>query len=170
MNSNAWIILENNLALSWWQYYQWWLSDPDNRGPEPSLSEWDKKAIRKLIDINHNFRAFKKASFLGLEWRMLSVWNVTENQANAGYAQHGDAEQGGNYAVAGFWTWSTKNDPLCPISDSYNWRPTQVIQFMPDECVPPDCETQQPATSISDVVLLHRQPPKEFPETTVLVQ
>lgn len=168
MRTNAWITLENNLAISWWNYYKWAIADPDTRGAEPPLDNFGKNAVRKLVDLDFAFRCFKKATIQTREWRMLSVYDITDNQLNAGYTQYGDAEEGGDYAVAGKWTWSP-GDSSCLIDLQWNWRPNQVLLFMPDVCDDHDCTTQSPATEITDVNLLAGQPGREFPQTRVLV-
>ena len=160
MRTNAWITLENNLALTWWDYYQWFIGGQE--GPEPPLDDFGKKAIRKLVDIDFAFKCFKKANILSREWRMLSVYDVTENQLEAGYNQYGDAAQGGDYAVAGYWEWRA-GDPMCALLPTYQWRPNQVIEYMPDVCDDPDCTTQSPATEVWDVNLLAGQPPRLLP-------
>ena len=160
-HTNAWVTLRESLAQAWWSWYQWLLSD--QQGPEPALSNWDKNAIRKLVDIEFAFRAYKKADLLGDQWRLLSVWGVTESQVEAGYAQHGDAASGGDYGVIGFWSWSNRADDYCPINPKYPWKPNQVIAYMPDECVDVDCTSTQPARYVWDVNLGAGQPPRELP-------
>lgn len=163
MYTNAWVTLRNSLALQWWDYYQWYIADPDTRGPEPSLSNWDKAAVRKLVDIDFAFQAYKKATILNDDWRLLSVWGVTKQQLDSGYVQHGDAESGGDYAVVGYWTWNSSYDDYCPLMPDYNWRPAQVVKFMPDVCADPGCTSTVSATEVVDVNLLAGQPPREFP-------
>ena len=163
MNTNAWITLENTLALTWWDYYQWAINPDPNRGPAPPIDPFGEKAVRRLVDVDHAFRCFKKATIQSREWRLLSVWGVTHGQLQAGYNAYGDAEAGGDYAVVGFWAWNARGDAYCPIDLRYNWRPAQVIKYMPDECADPDCATTVPADEVWDVVLLAGQPPRELP-------
>ena len=161
-HTNAWVTLRESLAQAWWAWYRWFVDGQE--GPEPPLSNWDKNAIRKLVDIEHAFRAYKKASLLGDQWRLLSVWGVTESQVEAGYDQHGDAISGGDYGVIGFWSWDDRNDDYCPINPKYPWKPNQVIEYMPDECIDrPECTTKQPADYVWDVNLGAGQPPRELP-------
>ncbi len=167
MRVNAWITLENTLALTWWDYYKW-LRD-GQQGPEPVLDEFGKKALRKLVDLEFAFKCFKKADIQGRQWRLLSIYDVTDNQLNAGYTQYGDAEEGGDYAVVGKWTW-TLGDPRAQIDLQWNWRPNQVVAFMPDRCAePPECTQYEAASYVWDVNLLAGQPPRVFPQAKVLV-
>lgn len=160
MRTNAWIALELSIAQAWWAYYQWVLGGQE--GTEPPLDNFGKNAIRRLVDLDFSFQCFKKATIGAQDFRMLSVFDVTEAQLNLGYTQYGNAEEGGGYAVVGLWTW-VAGDPLCLLDDSFNWRPAQVLKFMPDECADPECATTVPASEVWDVALLAGQPPRVLP-------
>ena len=147
--SNAWLSLENTLALAWWDYYQWIIGG--RKGPEPPLSDWDKKAVEKLTDIEFSFRVFVKASGGGKEWRMFSIWGVTKAQIDAGYRQHGDAHEGGDFECAGLWYWEHP-DTQCRRDETYGWHPVQVARFMPPHC----------GGVLCDAVLLSGQPPRDL--------
>ena len=161
MFTSAWVTFENTLALRMFDWFKWFTGNQED--PEPELDNWSKNAIRKMVDIDYAFRAYKKATIQQREWRMLALWNVTLQQLDSGYAVHGDAETGGDYGVIGYWTWENRNDQNSVWQAEYNWRPTQVIRYMPDECADPDCATTLPASEITDVVLLAGQPPRELP-------
>ena len=167
MRTNAWITVENNLAISWWQWLQWLLSDQS--GPEPAISDWDKKALTRLVDLTWSFRAFQPADALGKTWRMLNVYDVTHGNIDAGFNQHGKADEGGDLGCAGFWDWEP-NDPICLLSDVYDWHPTQVIKFIPDQCVDPQCTTKEPSTEIFQISLLMGQPWRDIPQDGVDTQ
>lgn len=161
MRTNAWITIENSLAISWWQWFQWYQGDQS--GPEPPIAEWDKKALRRLVDLDFSFQAFQTAQSLGKTWRMLSVYDVTHGNIQAGFNHHGEASEGGDLGCAGFWEWEPGDD-LCELSDVYPWYPNQVIKFIPDRCVEPDCATTQPATEIFQISLLMGQPWRDIPQ------
>ena len=163
MRTNAWITLENIRALAWWDWYKW--NRDGQEGEEPPLDNWAKNAIRKLGDIEFAFQCFEKATIQSREWRMLCLWDVTQAQVDAGYAQYGDAEQGGDYGAVGFWTWEENpRSAKSQLQPYYNWRPNTVIRYMPEK------EQGVPPTKVWDVVLLAGQPPRELPEDTILVQ
>ena len=164
MRTNAWITVENSLAISWWNWLQWFSGDRTE--PEPVISEWDKKALTRLVDMTWSFQAFQPADALGKTWRMFGVYDVTHGNIEAGFNQHGKAEEGGDLGVAGFWSWEP-GDPECALSDEYPWRPDQVIKFIPDQCAAPDCATQDPATEIYQISLLMGQPWREIPQDGV---
>ena len=167
MRTNGWITLENTRALAWWDWLQWYQGDQTD--PEPELTNWEKNAIKKLVDIEYAFRAYKKATIQLREWRLLSVWDVTVQQLNAGYAVLGDAEEGGDYGVAGYWEWEA-GDAESQWMPEFDWRPNTVIRYMPDECVdPPECTETQPATEVWDVNLLAGQPPRILPEDPIII-
>lgn len=153
MRVNAWIALERSISISWWDYYQWLRSD--RMGVEPDLDTFGKNALRKLIDLDFAFQCFEAATIQSKVWRMLSVYDVTDAQLNAGYSQYGDAETGGDYAVIGKWTWNA-GDPVCLIDLQWNWRPTQVKEFMP-------------GGDLWDVNLLAGQPPRVLPSEARIV-
>ena len=163
MRTNAWVTLENTLALAWWDWYKW--NRDGRQGDEPPLDNWGKNAITKLSDIENAFQVFKKATIQQREWRMLSLWDITKSQADAGYAQYGDAEEGGDYGVTGFWEWDdAQRNVKCVLMPYYNWRPNSVIKYMPDN------QDGSPAEEITDVTLLSGQPPKELPEDPITVE
>ncbi len=161
--TNAWLAFENSLAASMWAWYLWYLSDRD--GVEPSLSEWDKRAVRKLADMKFIIARFLQASGGGKTWRLLSVYDVTKAQIDAGYARHGDASEGGDFECAGLWTWNP-GDTLCVRDDTYGWQPAQVLKFMPAVCtsydVAGDCLVYVDATELADVSLVMGQPPRDL--------
>ncbi len=167
MRTNVWLTVENNLAISWWQWLQWYTGD--RTGPEPSISEWDKKALTRLVDLTWSFQAFQPADALGKTWRMLSVYDVTHGNIQAGFNQHGEASEGGDLGCAGFWSWEP-GDPICVLSDVYPWHPQQVSKFIPDQCADLDCSTQEPATEIFQISLLMGQPWRDIPQDGVDAQ
>ena len=177
--TSAWVTFENTLALRMFDWYKWYLEpvDPETGEPkpEPELDNWTKNAIRKMVDISYAFQAYKKATIQEREWRMLALWDVTLQQLNSGYAVHGDAETGGDYGVIGYWTWETRDDQSSIWQAEYNWRPSSVIKYMPDECVEfgPDtgeCVDYGPATRVWDVNLLAGQPPRVLPPQVIIIQ
>ncbi len=163
--SNAWIALEHSVAQAWKQWYVW-LRD-GQQGPEPALDEWDKKAIRKLVDIDFAYDAFKKAQAGGKTWHCLAVWDVTHQMIQSGYNHHGDANEGGNFECAGLWWWES-GDGICQRDETFGWQPIQVLKFMPDECTAydaqGDCTNYQPATELRAVQLVAGQPHLDFSE------
>ncbi len=164
MRTNAWITIENNLAVSWWNWLQWFTGA--QTGPEPVISDWDKKALTRLVDMEWSFQAFQTADLLGKTWRMLNLYDVTHGNIEAGFNQHGRAQDGGNLDCAGYWTWET-GDTICVLSDVYPWRPTQVIKFIPDQCADPECTVWDPATEIFQISLLMGQPWRDIPQDGV---
>ena len=173
MRTNVWLTVENNLAVSWWQWYQWFRGDRE--GPEPEISEWDKRALQKVTDIPWSAKAFKKATIPQLapkdQWRLWNLYDIKVPEwIDAGYNKHGRAEEGGNLGVAGVWEWK-ETDSICKYNDhngEYPWKPRQVVLFMPDECVNRDqdgnCDSYESASQITDVILLMDQPLRYFPE------
>ncbi len=165
MRSNAWIALENSIAQAWKQWYLWYIGDQQD--PEPALDEWDKKAIRKLVDIDFAYGAFKKAQAGGKTWHCLAVWDVTHQMIQSGYNHHGDANEGGNFECAGLWFWE-EGDGICWRDNTFGWQPAQVIKFMPDECIERDpdgaCVTYGPATELKAVQRVQGQPQLDFSE------
>ncbi len=165
MRSNAWIALEHSIAQTWKQWYLWFVGD--QQGPEPALDEWDKKAIRKLVDIDFAYGAFKKAQAGGKTWHCLAVWDVTHRMIQSGYNHHGDANEGGNFECAGLWWWNA-GDGICSRDETFGWQPNQVIKFMPDECTGYDtegnCTGYAPATELKNVQLVAGQPHLDFSE------
>ncbi len=164
MRTNAWITIENSLAISWWNWLQWFSGDRTD--PEPALSEWDKKALTRLVDMQWSFQAFQTANILGKTWRMFSIYDVTHGNIDAGFNQHGRAVDGGDLDCAGFWEWED-GDEVCALSDVYEWRPTQVIKFIPDQCGNEDCTITEPATEIFQISLLMGQPWRDIPQNGV---
>lgn len=169
MRTNVWLTVENNLAVGWWDWYQWFVGGQD--GPEPPITDWDRRALQKTVDIPWTAKAFKKATIPQLapkdQWRLWNLYDVKVPEwIDAGYAQHGKAEEGGDLGVAGNWVWKPE-DPQCLYDDhngEYPWKPNQVLLFMPDVCSdPPDCTTYAPATKVIDVSMVFSQPPREFP-------
>ena len=157
MRTNAWVTIERSIALTWRDWIRW--SDGDQLAPEPSLTNWEKKAARRLADMEYIFKRFLRPTILTKVWIMLSVYDVTVAEVNSGYSQLGDAESGGDFACAGFWEW-TDGDTECSLSPVYTWRPNQVLLFMPPTI---EGETEVPATEVRDVNLLFGQPPRELP-------
>ena len=167
MRNNVWLTIENTLAVSWWNWVQWYQGG--QQGAEPPITDWDKKALTKVIDLTWSAKAFKKATIPQLapkdQWRLWSMYDIKLPEwLDAGYAQHGRAEEGGDLGVAGVWYWA-EEDTFCAYDDSgaYPWKPNQVLLFMPDECANEDCTETQPATQIRDVSFIVGQPPREFP-------
>lgn len=159
--NNVWLTLENTVALSWKTWWLWLIGGGE--GAEPALDSFGKNAMRKLVDKDYYYKVWKKATIGPKDWRLLSVYNVTQQQIDNMYSQYGDAEVGGDFGVAGRWTWQDE-DAVSAYDSSITWYPEKILKFMPDECVdPPDCMTTQPATVIWDVNLLAGQPPREIP-------
>lgn len=159
MRSNAWITVEKTRALSWRDWARWHQGEQDD--PEPSgLSNFEKKAVRRLADMEYIFKAFLRPTILGKDWVMLSVYDVTAQEIAAGYNQLGDAAQGGDFGCVGYWEWQ-RGQVFCQYLDLYPWQPVQVTKFMP----PTYDENDQPipATGVRDVNLLFGQPVREFP-------
>ncbi len=165
MRSNAWIALEHSIAQAWKQWYLWYING--QQGPEPALDEWDKKAIRKMVDIDFAYGVFKKAQAGGKDWHCLAVWDVTHQMIQSGYNHHGDANAGGNFECAGLWWW-TPGDGLCWRDETFGWQPNQVMKFMPDECTGRDaqgnCIAYAPATELRAVQRVQGQPDLDFSE------
>lgn len=160
MRTNAWVTVERDRALSWKAWVDWSLADPETRGDEPPLSAWEKNAARKLHDADYLFKGFLRPTIATKVWVMLSVYDVTEAQLAAGYAQLGDAATGGDFGVAGAWRWFP-GQSFCQWWDLYAWRGNQVLQFMPPTYDPEG--TPIPAVGVRDVNVLFGQPPREFP-------
>lgn len=163
--TNAWITLENTRAMAWWDWYQWAQdarTNP-NPGPEPELDNWAKNALRKMGDVTFNYQKFRKATIQQREWRMFAIWDITKEQADSGYEQYGDAEEGGDYAVSGFWEWN-EGDIESALMPYYNWRPNALLKYMP---LNPD--GSEP-TEVTDVFLQAGQPPKELPKDPITIE
>lgn len=158
MNTNAWITVERDRAITWRDWCRWWLGGSE--GPEPPLTAWEKKAVCRLADMEFIFRGFLRPVILTKTWIMLSVYDVTPAEIQSGYTQLGDAEAGGDFGCAGYWLWHP-GQAVAAYVDLYPWRPTQVLQFMPP--VADESGIPQPATEIRDVNLVLGQPPREFP-------
>ncbi len=158
MRSNAWIIIEKLRALSWRAWLRW-RNDPES-GDEPPLSEWEQKAASALHDQEYIFRGFLRPEILGKVWIMLSVYDVTAAQIATGYANLGDAESGGDFACAGFWTWEA-GDQSCVFVALYPWRAGQIVGFMPPTY--DENGDEVPAVGVRDVNVLFGQPPRVFP-------
>ncbi len=141
--------MEKTLAVSWWNWYQWYIGDQS--GVEPPLSDWDKKAVRRLVDHDFSFRVFQEGTGGGKQWRLLSIVGVTKAQIDAGYRQHGDAHEGGDFECAGLWYWQP-HDSFCRRDETYGWHPQRVVQFMPPGCQGVLC----------DATLVNGQPPREL--------
>ncbi len=165
MRSNAWIALEHSVAQAWKQWYLWLIGGRE--GPEPALDQWDKKAIRKLVDIDFAYGAFKKAQAGGKTWHCLAVWDITHQMIQSGYNHHGDANEGGNFECAGLWWWEP-GDGICERDETFGWQPNHVIKFMPDDCVALDpvgnCSSYAPAAELKSVQLVAGQPQLDFSE------
>ena len=171
MRNNVWLTIENALAVSWWQWVQWYRTDGDPAN-EPTIDDWDKGALSKVIDLDWSAKAYKKATIVPLapkdEWRLWNIYDIKLPEwLEAGYARHGKAEEGGDLGIAGAWTWTEKNS-MCVYDETYPWKPNQVVLFMPDVCAnynpQGECDTYESATQIVDVSLLMGQPPRHFPE------
>ena len=96
--TNCWLTIELALAQTWKTWYNWAIGD--RQEPEPPLSTWDKNAItKKIIDKEFSFNAFKRATIEQLapkdRWVMLSLYDITHGNIEAGFNQHGEASQGG---------------------------------------------------------------------------
>ncbi len=162
---NVWLTIENALAVSWWQWVQWYRNDGDPAN-EPSIADWDKNALTKVIDLDWSAKAYKKATIPQLapkdQWRLWNIYDIKVPQwIEAGFNQHGRAEEGGDIGIAGIWKW-TPGSTICKYEPLYPWKPNQVVLFMPDTCNDPECTTTNPATEITDVSLVMGQPPREF--------
>jgi hypothetical protein len=157
VRTNAWITIERQRALSWRDWLRWLR---DGVGPEPELTQWEQRAARRLGDMEYIFKAFLRPVILTKTWIMLSVYDVTISEINSGYAQLGDAAAGGDFACAGLWEWAD-GQSFCAFNDTYQWRPTQTLQFMPPTTGPDGAPV--PATGVRDVNLMLGQPPREFP-------
>ena len=161
---NVWLTIENALAVSWWQWVQWYQGDQQD--PEPPITDWDKNALTKVIDLDWAAKTYKKATIPQLapkdKWRLWNIYDIKVPQwVEAGFNQHGRAEEGGDIGVAGIWRWNPGDD-VCKFDGQYGWKPNQVVLFMPDICDDPECTTLSPATEITDVSLLVGQPGREF--------
>lgn len=157
--TNAWITVEKDRALSWRDWLRWEIATAsgEEAGEEPILSLWEEKAARRLGDMEYIFKAFLQPSILAKTWIMLSVYDVTQGEIESGYTHLGDAEEGGDFACAGYWEWRRHDDLSSFVDLGYPWRPTQLLKFMPDY-------DGTPATEVSDVNVLFGQPPRVFPD------
>lgn len=158
VRSNAWITLEETRALSWRDWRRW--HEGDQSLPEPPLTNFEKKAVLRLIGMEFLFKRFLRPTIATREWIMISLYDVAENEIDAGYNQLGDAASGGDFALAGYWRW-LPGQSFCQFDDlGYGWLPAQVLKFMPPTF---DGVTEIPATGVRDVNLIMGQPPREFP-------
>lgn len=157
MRTNAWVVLEETRALSWRDWLRWL---PEQEGDEPPLSNFEKKAALRLADMDYIYKRFLRPTIQTKVWIMLSIYDVTITEVNAGITQLGDAAQGGDFGCAAFWNWQ-EDGAASEYIDEYPWRPAQVLLFMPP------FESQEgedpPPNEIRDVNLLFGQPAREFP-------
>ncbi len=159
MRSNAWITIERDRAISWRTWYLWWMSGQEEL--EPPLTQWEKKAVRRLADMEYISKAFLRPTILTKVWIMLSVYDITPAEIASGYTQLGDAATGGDFGCAGYWEW-TRGQSFCQYIDlGYPWRPNQVLSFMPPTY--DEDGVAIPAVGVRDVNVLFGQPPREFP-------
>ncbi len=157
--TNAWITLERDRALTWRDWRRWYVSDQS--APEPALTAFEKKAVLRLIGMEFLFKRFLRPTILTRVWILISVYDVTPAEIDAGYTQLGDAGAGGDFALAGYWTW-LPGQSFCQFDDlGRGWLSAQVTKFMPPTL---DSEgVEVPATGVRDVNLILGQPPREFP-------
>lgn len=158
MRTNAWITVERTRALSWRDWWRWSIGDQEEL--EPPITDWERKAVQRIVDAEYIFKRFLRPTILTKVWIMLSVYDVTMQEIQSAYTQLGDAEAGGDFACAGFWEWEPEQS-FCQWNPFYQWRPAQVLQFMPPTY--DQDGTEIPATGVRDVNLLFGQPPREFP-------
>lgn len=125
------------------------------------ISQWEKNAVRRLMDMEYIYKRFLRPVIMTKTWIMLSIYDVTEAQIQSGYTQLGDAEAGGDFACVAFWQWLPGQSFSQFVNLGYPWRPNQVLSFMPPTLDPNGVEI--PATGLRDVNLLFGQPPREFP-------
>lgn len=157
--TNAWITVEKNRALTW-RDYELWRRDPELYTQPTEISAWEKKAVRRVSDMGHLFKAFLRPEILTKQWIMLSVYEISAADIASGYNQLGDAETGGDFGCAGFWEWEA-GWSFCRFVPLYAWRPNQVLLFMPPTYTQEGVEV--PATGVRDVNVAFGQPPREFP-------
>lgn len=171
--NNCWLTVEANLAATWEAWLEWRAADPTVRGAEPPIDDWDRRALSKVADSDFTFHPFRQATIEQLapkdQWRLMSVYDIKVPEwIDAGIARHGDALAGGDLGVGGLWWWE-EGDPICALDDRYQWRPNQIVEFMPEECLSYDVENRctgwAPATVVWDVILLQGQPPRELPQS-----
>ncbi len=156
--TNAWITLERDRALTWRDWRRWYESEQTE--PEPALSNFEKKATLRLIGMEFLFKKFLRPTIATRVWIMISVYDVTESEIQAGYSQLGEAPTG-DFGLAGFWSWLPGQD-FCQFQDlGYPWLSAQVLKFMPPTFDSEGIEI--PATGVRDVNLIMGQPPREFP-------
>lgn len=159
MRTNAWIVVERTRARRW-RDWERWRRDPELYDEPAGMSNFEKKAVRRLGDMEYIFKRFLRPTILGKVWILLSVYDVTESELAAGYTQLGDAAAGGDFAVVGAWQWR-QGQQFCQWWDLYAWAPNQVLQFMPPTY---DEEGNMiAAVGVRDVNVLFGQPPREFP-------
>lgn len=158
IRSNAWITLEKVRALSWRDWRRWYESDQSES--EPPLTNFEKKAVLRLIGMEFLFKKFLRPTIATRDWIMISVYDVTEREIQAGYNQLGEAPSG-DFALAGYWIWQP-GQSFCQFQDlGYPWLSAQVLKFMPPTY---DDQGQAiPASGVRDVNLIMGQPPREFP-------
>lgn len=156
--TNAWITLEKVRALAWREWRRWY--EGDQSEPEPPLTNFEKKAARRLIGMEFLFQRFLRPTIATRDWILISVYDVTEAEIDAGYTQLGEAPTG-DFGLAGHWRWLPGQD-FCQFDNlGRDWLPAQVLKFMPPTY--DESGTEIPATGVRDVNLILGQPPREFP-------
>ncbi len=157
--TNAWVTLEKTRALTWRDWRRWY--EGGQAGAEPALSDFEKKATLRLVGMEYLYKRFLQPTIATRQWIMLSLYDVTENDIDAGYNQLGDASSGGDFGLAGYWEWFP-GQSSCQFDDlARGWLPAQVLKFMPPTYDQAGGEI--PATGVRDVNLIFGQPPREFP-------
>lgn len=156
--TNAWITLEKVRALSWRDWARWYRGE--QLEPEPALTNFEKKAVLRLIGMEFLFKRFLRPTIATRDWIMISIYDVTAAEIEAGYTQLGEAPTG-DFGLAGFWIWQP-GQSFCQFQDlGYPWLSAQVLKFMPPTIDAGGAEV--PATGVRDVNLIMGQPPREFP-------
>lgn len=148
--TNCWLLIEKNLANSWQKWWSW--HNEGRQGLEPNIHEWDKARIKGMVDASFAFHAFDPPKYWeGREWRLFSIYGVSKDDIKEGISLHGDALEGGNFNVVGYWTWTDRKQQRSEQVRRKQYRPDIVGLFMKED-----------ASDISDINLLAGQPPRDL--------